>query len=144
MFLLPVNCAVYCVTPIIAHHSSLRSCWLIVSWSVVDHSRTWRLIQIERPIIGHIPTLCMFWWVLTFDLSMFLTNGFIFHGNKIEIVKKKKKKWSANEIFLVLTEVQSSMIILTSCKFWHTPSVTTPYSLYRFITELDDEINGAI
>ena len=37
MFLLPVNCAVYCVTSIIAHYSSLRSSWLIVSWSVVDH-----------------------------------------------------------------------------------------------------------
>ena len=45
MFLLPVNCAVYCVTSIIAHLSSLRSSWLGVSWSVVDHNRTWRLIQ---------------------------------------------------------------------------------------------------
>ena len=44
----------------------------------------------------------------------------------------------------VLTEVKPSMIIVSRCQFSHTPSITTPYFLYIFITEFDDEINGAI
>ena len=41
-----------------------------------------------------------------------------------------------------LTEVQPSIIIVSWCQFSHTPSITTPYFLYIFITEFDDEING--
>ena len=45
--------------------------------------------------------------------------------------------------FIVLTEVQSNMIIVMWRQFSHIPSMTVPYILY-IIANLDDEINGAI
>ena len=41
-----------------------------------------------------------------------------------------KKKNEVQWIFIVLTEVQSNMIIVMWCQFSHIPSMTAPYSLY--------------
>ena len=136
MFLIPVNCTVYCVTPIIAHHSSITTI-LLTGWQLVSDWSQQNLkidSNAKRSIISYIPTLWDFVHVLaTFDISFKYVPPQWIHFPLEQDRNCLIKFWKNEVQWIVYCFDWSSvynMIIVMWCQFSHIPSMTAPYSLH--------------